>query len=75
MYLNYTFIIHVDEMYAAIVEPSNNIYNSGSETYAQIPSVSNIPVASNDQTYKAYTSHINEAEQMQHTHSRKGNIF
>lgn len=61
-------------MYAAIIEPSN-IYNSGSETYAQIPSASNIPVDSIDQTYKACTSHINGAEQMQHTHSRKGNTF
>lgn len=59
-------------MYAAIMDPSNNVYTSGSETYAQIPSANNIPVASTGQLYKASTSHINGAEQMQ-THSRKGN--
>lgn len=59
-------------MYAAIIDPSNNVYTSGSETYAQIPSVNNISVASTGQSYKASTSHINGTEQMQ-THSRKGN--
>jgi len=59
-------------MYAAIIDPSNNVYTSGSETYAQIPSVNNIPVASTGQTYKASTSHINGPEQ---THSRQGNSF
>ncbi|VVC31492.1 Hypothetical protein CINCED_3A018741 [Cinara cedri] len=59
-----------DEMYAAIMDPSNNVYNSGSETYAQIPSVNNIPVASMGQAYKASTSHMNGAEQTQ-THSRQ----
>ncbi|XP_015371974.1 PREDICTED: uncharacterized protein LOC107167446 isoform X2 [Diuraphis noxia] len=57
-----------DEMYAAIIDPSNNVYTSGSETYAQIPSANNIPVASSGQTYKASTSHINGPEQ---THSRQ----
>jgi len=59
-------------MYAAIIDPSNNIYTSGSETYAQILSASNVPTASSGQTYKPSTSHINGAEQLQQTHSRKG---
>ncbi|XP_025415819.1 uncharacterized protein LOC112687373 isoform X2 [Sipha flava] len=59
-----------DEMYAAIIEPTTNVYTSGSETYAQIPSANNIPVASTAQSYKASTSHINGVEQIQ-THSRK----
>lgn len=58
-------------MYAAIIDPSNNIYTSGSETYAQIPSANNMPVASTRQSYKTSTSHINGAEQTQ-THSRHG---
>lgn len=58
-------------MYAAIIDPSNNVYTSGSETYAQIPSANNIPVASMGQAYKASTSHINGVEQTQ-THSRQG---
>lgn len=64
------YMIYTDEMYAAIIDPSNNVYTSGSETYAQIPSANNIPVASTGQTYKASTSHINGPEQ---THSRQGN--
>lgn len=66
------FMIYIDEMYAAIIDPSNNVYTSGSETYAQIPSANNIPVASTGQTYKASTSHINGPEQ---THSRQGISF
>lgn len=58
-------------MYAAIIDPSNNVYTSGSETYAQIPSANNISVASMNQGYKASTSHINGIEQTQ-THSRQG---
>lgn len=61
-------------MYAAIIDPSTNVYTSGSETYAQISSVNNIPVASTGQSYKASTSHINGVEQIQ-THSRKGNCL
>lgn len=61
-----------DEMYAAIIDPSNNVYTSGSETYAQIPSANNVSIASASQVYKASTSHINGSEQTQ-THSRKGN--
>ncbi|XP_025199751.1 uncharacterized protein LOC112597768 isoform X2 [Melanaphis sacchari] len=57
-----------DEMYAAIIDPSNNVYTSGSETYAQIPSANNIPVALTGQAYKASTSHISGSEQ---THSRQ----
>ncbi|XP_026817210.1 uncharacterized protein LOC113556455 isoform X3 [Rhopalosiphum maidis] len=57
-----------DEMYAAIIDPSNNVYTSGSETYAQIPSAINMPVALTGQAYKASTSHINGPEQ---THSRQ----
>lgn len=60
-------------MYAAIIDPSNNVYTSGSDTYAQIPSASNIPVVSTGQAYKASTSHINGAELTQQTHSRQGN--
>lgn len=67
--LNFT-----DEMYAAIIDPGNNVYTSGSETYAQIPSANNIPVASTGQPYKASTSHVNSVEQMQ-THSRKSNCL
>lgn len=62
-------------MYAAIVDPSNNVYTSGSETYAQIPSASNIPATLNDQAYKASTSHINGADSTWQTHSRQGNIL
>lgn len=58
-------------MYAAIIDPSNNVYTSGSETYAQIPSANNIPVASMSQPYKASMSHINGVEQTQ-SHSRQG---
>lgn len=61
-------------MYAAIIDPSNNVYNSGSETYAQIPSANNVSAASTGQAYKASTSHINGLEQTQ-THSRQGNYF
>jgi len=59
-------------MYAAIIDPSNNVYTSGSETYAQIPSASNMPIASTGQPYKSFASHINGIEQKQ-THSRQGN--
>lgn len=59
-------------MYAAIIDPSNSVYTSESETYAQIPSANNIPVASTGQGYKASTSHINGIEHTQ-SHSREGN--
>lgn len=55
------------------MDPSNNVYTSGSETYAQIPSASNVPIVSNSQVYHASTSHINGPEQTQQTHSRQGN--
>ncbi|XP_050436748.1 protein spalten isoform X2 [Adelges cooleyi] len=61
-----------DEMYAAIIDPTNNVYTSGSETYAQIPSVNNAPVAStsNNNVFNPSTSHSNGSELIQ-THSRK----
>lgn len=61
-------------MYAAIMDPSNNVYNSGSDTYAQIPSANNMPAALTDQVYKASTSHINGAEQSQR-HSRQSKFL
>lgn len=61
-------------MYAAIMDPTNNVYTSGSETYAQIPSANNIPAASTDQVYNASTSHINGAEQTQR-HSRQSKFL
>lgn len=67
-------LIYTDEMYAAIIDPTSNVYTSGSETYAQIPSANNIPATSVSHLYKASTSHINGAEQAQ-THSRQGNIY
>lgn len=61
-------------MYAAIMDPTNNVYTSGSETYAQIPSANNIPATSTDQVYKASTSHINGVDQTQ-GHSRQSNFY
>ncbi|XP_050536369.1 uncharacterized protein LOC126902803 isoform X2 [Daktulosphaira vitifoliae] len=59
-----------DEMYAAIIDPTNNVYTSGSETYAQIPSINNAPVSMAANNIYPSTSHNNENEQTL-THSRK----
>lgn len=58
-------------MYAAIIDPTNSVYTSGSETYAQIPSINNAPVTMAANNIYPSTSQNNGNEKTL-THSRKG---
>lgn len=78
-------IIVVDEMYAAIDEPNQSVYTSGSETYAQIRPVRE-PLPSNVITTQSIVHvenlspnpqahHAHSLNNIKNAHSRQGKIL